>query len=182
MVVLALGVAALGLAGVLAISMTRGVGKEPIGDVDAGITGAATFQLPSLGTDGGTVELGEYRDGPVLLYFWASYCVPCRTEAPMLQRLWPEYQQQGYTFIGVNILDTEREAAKFVRDYELSFPMALDGDGEAYLQYGVYGIPETFFIAPGLQITDKYLGALTESVLRERLDRLKSEQGNSGGS
>lgn len=179
--VLVVGTGGLALAVVLAVSMARGIGKQPIGDVEAGIASAALFQLPSLGASEGIVDLADYQDRPLLLYFWASYCVPCRTEAPMIQRLWPEYERRGYAFIGVNILDSEREAQKFVRDYELTFPLAFDAEGAAYLQYGVYGIPETFFVDRGLQVTDKYLGELTEELLRERLDRLSAGQVGGGG-
>ncbi len=164
------GTATVGLAGVLGLAMSRGVGQPPIGSVSAGFDGAPTFELPRF--DDGTVRLGEYADRPVFLYFWASWCTPCRTEAPTIQRLWPEYESRGFAFVGVNILDQDRDARVFLREHNLTFPIVRDVEGSVYLQYGVYGMPESFFIRPGLEVQEKYLGELSEDVLRDRLDRI----------
>jgi peroxiredoxin len=155
------------LAGVLGVAMRRGVGQPPIGSVAAGFSSAATFELPRF--DQGTVSLSAFEDQPVFLYFWASWCTPCRTEAPVIQRLWPEYEALGYAFVGVNILDQEAEARRFIQEYGLTFPLVRDVEGSVYLEYGVYGMPESFFLKPGLVVQEKYLGELSESVLRERL-------------
>lgn len=171
LVLLGIGAAAIGLAAALGIAMSRGVGQPPIGSVSAGFTNAPVFDLPRF--DQGTVSLDQYQDRPVFLYFWASWCTPCRTEAPTIQRLWPEYEARGYAFLGVNILDQDADARAFMRDFNLSFPMVRDTDGSVYLQYGVYGMPESFFIRPGLAIEEKYLGELTEDVLRARLSAIE---------
>jgi cytochrome c biogenesis protein CcmG, thiol:disulfide interchange protein DsbE len=166
--------APLGLVVVLGIGMATGVGDAPLGDVDSGIGVATDFTLPRL--EGGTFTLGEHADGPVFLYFWASWCVPCRVEAPLIESLWPEYEERGYTFVGVNIIDSESAARSFVEEFQLSFPILLDGQGEVYLEYGVYAVPESFFLAPGLQVRTKFLGALEEEPLRALLDKLGAPQ------
>lgn len=168
------GVVAVGLAVVLGVAMSRGVGQPPIGSVSAGFETAPPFDLPRF--DQGNVRLEDYRDRPVLLYFWASWCTPCRTEAPTIERVWPEYEARGYAFIAVNILDHDREARAFLDEFRLTFPAVRDTEGSVYLQYGVYGMPESFFIKPGLVIEEKYLGALTEDVLREHLARIDIPQ------
>jgi len=153
----------------LGVALSRGVGQPSIGATDAGFDVAGDFTLPDL--EGGTFTLSEHAQGPVFLYFWASWCQPCREEAPIIQRLWPEYRDRGYTFVGVNIIDSEDAAREFIDEFGLSFPMVRDVDGAVYLDYGVYGVPESFFLAPGLEVDTKFLGTLTEESLRDQLDR-----------
>lgn len=162
-----IGVLVLTLAGVLGVAMRRGVGQPPLGSVSAGFTSAAPFELKRF--DGGTVSLATFEDRPVFLYFWASWCTPCRSEAPVIQRLWPEYEALGYAFLGVNILDQEADAQRFIQEFGLTFPLVRDAEGTVYLEYGVYGMPESFFLKPGLVVQEKYLGELSEPILRERL-------------
>jgi cytochrome c biogenesis protein CcmG/thiol:disulfide interchange protein DsbE len=161
------GAAGLALAGVLALAMSRGIGQPKLGVVDAGFTSAADFSLPTL--DGRSVRLADYADRPVFLYFWASWCAPCRNEAPVIQQLWAQYRDAGYVFIGVNMLDSEDAARAFVDESGVTFPVLRDVAGDVYLEYGVYGLPEAFFLRPGLQVEEKYIGAITTDVLRQKL-------------
>jgi cytochrome c biogenesis protein CcmG/thiol:disulfide interchange protein DsbE len=155
--------------------MRGGVGQPPLGSVDPGFTTATAFELPRF--DAGTFALIEHRDRPVFLYFWASWCTPCRTEAPLIQRLWPEFDARGYTFVGVNIQDQDAAARRFIAEYGLTFPQVRDREGSVYLDYGVYGLPESFFIRPGLVVQEKYLGEVTEAVLRDRLAAIDGHNG-----
>lgn len=177
--VASVGVGALALAIALGVAMRSGVGAPPLGVVDAGFAQAAPFELPRFdaGASTGTVNLATYERQPVFLYFWASWCTPCRAEAPMIERLWPEYRDRGYVFVGVNIQDREAEARAFVAEHRLSFPLVRDAEGSVYLDYGVYGLPESFFLKPGLQVHQKYLGEFTEEDLRARLDAIGSGAG-----
>lgn len=163
------GIVGLVAIAVLGVALSRGVGQPSIGATDPGFDVAGDFTLPTF--DGGTFTLSEHAQGPVFLYFWASWCQPCREEAPIIERLWPEYRDRGYTFVGVNIIDSEDAAREFIDEFGLSFPMVRDVDGAVYLDYGVYGVPESFFLAPGLEVDTKFLGKLTEESLREQLDR-----------
>lgn len=167
--ILAAGGAALALALVLAIALYRGVGGPALGEARAGFRTAPAFSLPAF--EGGTLVLDAHERAPVFLYFWASWCPPCREEAPVIAKLWPEYQARGYRFIGVNAMDTDAAARAFARQYGMTFPLARDTEG-VYLRYGVYGLPEAFFLEPGLRVREKYIGALTEPVLRAKLDAL----------
>ena len=168
-VVIVAGVVGLVAIAVLGVALSRGVGQPSVGATDAGFEVAGDFTLPTF--DGGTFTLSEHAQGPVFLYFWASWCQPCREEAPIIERLWPEYRDRGYTFVGVNIIDSEEAATAFIDEFDLSFPMVRDVEGAVYLDYGVYGVPESFFLAPGLEVDAKFLGKLTEESLREQLDR-----------
>jgi cytochrome c biogenesis protein CcmG/thiol:disulfide interchange protein DsbE len=161
-VVLAVLIVALGMA------MFRGVGDSPLGEAAAGFELAPTFMGETF--DGEPFDLGRHGDGPVFVYFWASWCAPCEREAPLIQALWPEYEARGYTFVGVNVMDNRGEAEAFSRRHGLTFPM-LRG-GEIYLDYGVTGLPEAFFLVPGLEISRKYVGELHETDFRAMLDRL----------
>lgn len=170
LLVLIAGGAALLLASTLALAMSRGVGGERLGATDAGFEIAAGFTLPTF--DGGSFTLSEHSDGPVFIYFWASWCLPCRLEAPVIQRLWPEYEAAGYAFVGINILDSERDARAFIEEFGLTFPNATDDSGSVYLEYGVYGLPEAFFLRPGLVVSQKFIGELNEQEFRAMLGRL----------
>ncbi len=165
---LAGGAAALLAVVSLGVAMSRGVGREPLGVTDAGFSVASDFTLPTI--DGGLFTLAEHADGPVFLYFWASWCRTCQRDAPVIQRVWPDYEEAGYTFVGVNILDDEDDARAFIERYRLSFPNVRDLTGRVYLEYGVYGIPESFLLRPGLLVSEKFLGAFSESALRRMLD------------
>lgn len=165
--VASVGVFALAMAVALGAAMKEGVGQPPIGAVDPGFRQAAAFELPRF--DAGTFALAEHGDRPVFLYFWASWCAPCKAEAPLIQRLWPEFEARGYTFVGVNIQDQDADARRFIEEHGLTFPQVRDREGSVYLDYGVYGLPESFFLKPGLVVNEKYLGEFDEAVLRQRL-------------
>ena len=91
----------------------------------------------------------------------------------MIQRLWPEYEADGYTFIGINILDSNRDASEFIEEFGLSFHSVADDEGDVYLEYGVYGLPEAFFLRPGLIVSRKLIGELSEQEFREILEHLR---------
>ena len=152
---------------VLALAMGQGVGGESLGATDAGFDTAPEFTLPTF--DGDRFTLAEHADGPVFVYFWASWCGPCEEEAPVIEALWPEYRDRGYTFVGINLWDVEGDADAFVERHGLSFPLVRDRES-VYLDYGVQGLPEAFFLKPGLEVTRKYNGALSEGDLRSLLD------------
>ena len=161
----------LALLAVLAVAFARGSGGAPQGDVPAASTVASDFTLPTFA--GGTFRLSEHEDRPTLVFFWASWCVPCQEEAPVIQRLWPEYEQRGYRFVGVNITDAEKDARRFIDEYGFTFPVVRDTKGTVYLEYGVAAVSEAFFLRPGRQVESRFIGALKEQDLRARLDALQ---------
>ena len=108
--------------------------------------------------------------------FWASWCYPaCYEEAPVLERSWRAYRGRGVVVVGVDIQDKPEAAQKFVRDFGLTFPNAQDLTGTVSVDYGVYGVPETFFVDRQGRIRVKHVGALTDDVFRETVDRLLAE-------
>ena len=90
----------------------------------------------------------------------------------MLERLWRTYRERGVVVIGVDIQDTDEAGRKFIRGFGLTFPNARDGSGKVSVDYGVYGVPETFFVARDGTIRAKHVGALSDTVIRAKLEPL----------
>ncbi len=135
---------------------------------------AAPFTLTSF--DGQPIRLESLRGKVVVLNFWASWCYPaCYEEAPVLERGWRAWRERGVRVVGVDIQDTADAARKFVRDFSLTFPNAPDSDGRVSIDYGVYGVPETFFIDRQGRIRGKHVGAVSDAVFRETVAKLLAD-------
>jgi cytochrome c biogenesis protein CcmG/thiol:disulfide interchange protein DsbE len=123
--------------------------------------------------DGGRTSLEQLRGRPVVLNFWASWCFPaCYEEAPALEAAWQAYRDRGVMVLGVDIQDREKEAKAFIERFKLSFPNGPDPQGKLSIDYGVYGVPETFFIGKDGTIHYKHVGALSEKVLRAKIEEM----------
>jgi cytochrome c biogenesis protein CcmG/thiol:disulfide interchange protein DsbE len=106
---------------------------------------APAFSLRRLDTNG-TLALASLRGKPVVLNFWASWCVPCKGEAKMLEDAWQRYRSQGVVFVGINWHDVKSDARRFLDHHGVTYPTVLDGSGSITDRYGVVGVPETYFI------------------------------------
>ncbi len=132
---------------------------------------AATFTLTAF--DGTPLTLEALRGKVVVVNFWASWCNPaCYDEAPVLERAWRTYRDRGVVVVGVDMQDTAEAAQEFIRRFQLTFPNAPDHGGKVAVEYGVYGVPETFFVDRAGTIRAKHVGAVTEDVIRGTLERL----------
>ncbi len=130
---------ALGFVGLLAYGLVQSEPQAESGSV------APQFTLPTL--DGGSeVSSDELKGHPVVLNFWASWCVPCREEAPLLEKAWRQYRNEGVLLVGVNIKDSVTDAQKFVEEFGITYPIVRDENLQLSNDLGVYGLPETFFI------------------------------------
>ena len=170
LITLALGGGLLLLLSALAVAMSHGVGGPVQGRTDATLTSAPAFTLTQL--DGGTFDFARENQQPVFVYFWASWCVPCQTEAPVIEGLWREYRDRGYVFLGVNMWDQPEDARQFVSEYRLTFPIVADEARAVYVDYGVQGLPTAFFVAPGGAVRSQFSGLLDERTLRGLLDEI----------
>lgn len=120
---------------------------------------APAFVLPRLDGEG-TVSLEALRGKVVVLNFWASWCVPCRDEAPALEATWQRYKDRGVVVLGVNVQDLVPAAQRFLRETATTFPTVRDKDNTVYRAYGLTGVPETFFIDRAGRIVRKFPGAV----------------------
>jgi len=135
---------------------------------------AAAFSLTTFA--GAPLSLEGLRGKVVMLNFWASWCMPaCYEEAPALERTWREYKDKGVVVVGVDIQDKEEAARKFIAEFGHSFPNGPDPAGRIAVDYGVYGVPETFFIDRKGRVRFKKVGALTDELARQHLDALLKE-------
>lgn len=158
------------LLGALAVGLQRGVGSAVKGRTQAVITSAPPFTLTRF--DGEQFDFARENQKPVFLYFWASWCIPCQTEAPIIEALWPEYRDRGYVFVGVNIWEPSRDGREFAKQYRLTFPVVPDEAGAVYIEYGVQGLPTAFFIAAGGAVRAQFTGPIDEPTLRGLLDEI----------
>jgi cytochrome c biogenesis protein CcmG/thiol:disulfide interchange protein DsbE len=141
---------------------------------------APAFALTTF--DGKAVSLDSQRGKVVVLNFWASWCYPaCYEEAPVLEAGWRRSQAQGVVVLGVAIQDKEPASLEFIQRFGLTFPNAPDPAGKISIDYGVYGVPETFVIDRRGVIRRKHVGAVTEAVFREWVEPLLGESAATGG-
>ena len=137
---------------------------------------APEFQLPDLGDPTAQVGLSAFRGRPVVVNFWASWCVPCRKEMPALEAVYEKVKTR-IAFVGVNHRDTRDDALGFVHDTGVRYPVGFDPDGKTATAYGLFGIPTTIFIdARGREI-ERHLGKLSAHDLEQTLDRLFPPRG-----
>jgi cytochrome c biogenesis protein CcmG/thiol:disulfide interchange protein DsbE len=123
--------------------------------------------------DGSSLRLEDLRGKTVFVNFWASWCLPCRAEAEALEAAWQDARDAGVVFIGVNIQDSEREARAFLEEFRATYPNGRDAAGRIAVDYGVWGIPETFFIGPEGRITYKHVGALEPALISAKLNEAR---------
>jgi cytochrome c biogenesis protein CcmG/thiol:disulfide interchange protein DsbE len=163
--------------GLLWFALMRSGSQATVGNT------APEFELRTL--SGGTLSSADLKGHPVVINFWASWCLPCREEAPLLERTWRQYRDEGVMFLGVNIKDAESDAKAFVEEFDITYPVVRDLDQELTRSFGVRGLPETFFVdhewrfvgtesgaQRGQQQGTVILGAITEDQLLTKLDIL----------
>ena len=115
------------------------------------------------------VHLAAFKGHPVVVNFWASWCVACREEESFLEASWLKYQAQGVLFIGVAFEDTPQDGIAFLREYGVTFPSGPDTSGAIAISYGVTGVPETVFIDRRGVVRQKVIGALDASSLGQAM-------------
>jgi len=153
---------------VLALRLERG--DQSLGEVKLKPYTAPQFGMTLF--DGDEFSLDQERGKIVVVNFWASWCVPCRDEAPGLEDVWQRYKDRGVVLVGVDIKDTPDDARSFLQRYVASYPSGFDEKKQIYIDYGVYGLPETFVIDPQGMVVRHVIGPVTESQLYAWLDPL----------
>jgi cytochrome c biogenesis protein CcmG, thiol:disulfide interchange protein DsbE len=113
----------------------------------------------------GRVALDELRGTPVVLNFWASWCIPCREEAPTLERAWRRARGKGLLFLGLNMQDLTDDARAFIREFDNSYLNVRDQSNGVARDWGVTGIPETFFITARGRLVGHVIGVVSDEQL-----------------
>jgi cytochrome c biogenesis protein CcmG/thiol:disulfide interchange protein DsbE len=121
------------------------------------------------------IALSDLRGQVVVVNFWASWCVECYKEAELLEQAWKDYKDQGVMFIGVDHLDTEKEALKYMEEYGITYPSGPDMGDKISQDYGITGVPETFFIDKDGNIAHVQIGPIERAPLYGLLDRLVAQ-------
>ena len=114
--------------------------------------------------DGPPVSLVALRGHPVVINFWASWCIPCRDEAPLIEGVWREFRSQGLIVLGVNTQDLEAPARAFIKQYGITYSNVRDPDGSVGRLFGTTGVPETFFLSSDGRILGKFPGEQVSQV------------------
>ncbi len=156
-----------GFVGLLALGLRR----ENVSERRA--TGVApAFEFTTF--SGEKMRLADLRGKGVVLNFWASWCVPCRTEAPLLEATWRRERANGIVFIGLDYLDQAYAAQAFLAEFGITYPTGPDLQSAAARRYGITGVPETFFIGPDGKIVSMVLAPLTSaSDLDQRINAIR---------
>jgi len=179
--------ASLALAALLLSACSAADGEGSVGDAgfiagDGSITAIAAserVEAPSIEGEllsGGTWALAQERGRVVVLNVWASWCAPCRAEAPVLQSLWEEFGDAGVSFIGLNTRDSPATAVSFEKAYGITYPSVVDSDGRLQLRFsGIappQAIPTTLVIDREGKVAGRILGRASESTLRGLIEPL----------
>jgi cytochrome c biogenesis protein CcmG/thiol:disulfide interchange protein DsbE len=141
------------------------VGRSPLLDRPA-----PDFALTDL--DGRTVRLADYRGRPVLLYFWASWCIPCRTEFPVLAEAQKAHAVERLQILGVVYKDAAGPAREFMAAHGGTWPALLDPDGAAARAYIVHGAPTSYYVDRDGIVRAVSYGPAPRDVLEDQLRKI----------
>ncbi len=139
--------------------LAYGLARQGVSQPKSGPAPDFTLQL----FDGGQISLAELRGRPVVINFWASWCDPCKDEAPLLEAAWRQYKDRGLMMIGIDYLDQEPQARAYLAQFQVTYPNGPDLQSRIARRYFIRGVPETFFISPDGQIRSFKEGPFTSA-------------------
>jgi cytochrome c biogenesis protein CcmG/thiol:disulfide interchange protein DsbE len=168
-------IALVGVAALLGLLIWRVAFKDNSGAADELAQGklveAPAFTLDRLDRQG-RLALEDLKGKAVVVNFWASWCIPCRDEAPVLQKTYERYRDQGLVVLGVDVNDFKADARRFMKRYGITYPVVYDGKGSTVGKWGVRGFPETFFVdRSGTLVGERIEGAVDIERNRETFER-----------
>lgn len=111
------------------------------------------------------VSLSELRGAPLVVNFWASWCVPCRVEAPILEAGWRKARGRGVLFVGIDMQDVPSDAREFLGEFDVGYLTVRDRGKTTSQRYGASGIPETYFVSAQGNVVAHVIGAITPEQL-----------------
>lgn len=134
---------------------------------------------PALTPPPPSIALKSLRGRPAFLDVWASWCVPCREEAPLLARLWRQYRSQ-VRFLGIDVEDSRADARAFTKRYGLGYPNIVDAKAKLATKLGFFGLPTAYLVDAQGRVAAKLIGKQKEATLRAALEALAAEARNGG--
>jgi cytochrome c biogenesis protein CcmG, thiol:disulfide interchange protein DsbE len=132
-----------------------------------GAVGARLERSVQRATADGKLALREFRGMPVVLNFWASWCPPCREEAGRLERHWRAGRDDGVMFVGLDMQDLTGDARKFISEFGITYPIVRDPGDDVARDWGVTGLPETFFVSARGRVVGHVIGAVSSRQLAD---------------
>lgn len=120
------------------------------------------------------LTFSDYAGRPAVVNFWASWCIPCYQEAPVLQEYWERYQGTDLLMVGVHTQNRDGygDGRDFISQFGLTFPNGFDKSSDISIDWGLYGVPETFFVNRDGRVVHKHVGPVTAQVMDEQLGAL----------
>ena len=122
-------------------------------------------------------NLDDFKGKVVVLNFWASWCVECRVEAEAFEASWQKYKDSGVVFLGVAHVDVEPKSIEYLKEFNISYPNALDYGDRIYSDYEITGVPETYIIDKTGQVQYVQLGPIREATLNGTIEQLLANGG-----
>jgi cytochrome c biogenesis protein CcmG, thiol:disulfide interchange protein DsbE len=147
-----------------------GLGRDPSATPQSQLVGkvAPDFALTNLRT-GDVVRLSDFRGHPVVINFWAPWCIECGAEHEHLAAAWQRFGNEGTVFLSVLYQDTAPHARNFLRPLIGNWPDLYDPEGRTALEYGVTGVPETVFVTPDGHIAHKQISVVTYDIIEQQV-------------
>jgi cytochrome c biogenesis protein CcmG/thiol:disulfide interchange protein DsbE len=141
--------------------LSFGLGRDPTA-IRSPLVGRAAPDFALRMLDGkGALRLADLRGQVVIVNFWASWCAECRVEHPALAAAWQRFRDAGVVLVGIDFQDTQADALAYLAGSGATWPAVEDPGSRTALAYGVYGIPETFFIGPDGRIVARHTGPVS---------------------
>ena len=156
----------------LLLLLAGGLNKAQAGPLDRGMAPDITLT----GYDGREFKLSELRGKVVIVNFWASWCPPCREEAAYLEQTWRKYEGKDVVFVGVDWVDTKKEALAYIDEFDITYINGPDVGTRAAQAYNIQGVPETFYVAKNGELRGVNIGPLKSPQLDQKIDELLAEQ------
>ncbi|MDT8304375.1 MAG: TlpA disulfide reductase family protein [Anaerolineae bacterium] len=135
--------------------------------------GALPYDFTLMDVDGNAVRLSDFREQPVMINFWATWCAPCRIEMPAMQAVYEAHRDDSLVILAINQGETAAQARQFFTELGLSYSLLLDPENAVLQRYGIGSfLPSSLFIAPSGEITAIHRGPLSQKQLLQYVEQI----------